>query len=317
MSKRRIAITGAGGFIGRHLVSRLARQPVSIAAGYRNTSPQTLPLNVDRVQLSGERPDWSFLLRGADTVIHLGGLAAAPAKDAERALRAANVDATYDLVDAARQTGCRRIIFMSSIRAIAGSSAEAVLSDETTPRPADAYGRSKRDAEAVVAAFAGSDRLAISLRPPLVIGPDARGNWERLMRLAAGPTRLPVGGEKRSYLPVDSLCRVIEHIALGDWPEDHSGAYCVADPDALPLGEVIALLRAGMGVPQRSFPLPASLARIARRVPIAGRVADSLFGRLEIDPSRLMSRFEIPALPALREAIRACGAEFAAKAGRG
>jgi len=311
----RIAVTGANGFIGRHLVRHLSVGGYAVAAGWRGTRStprewQDLP-GVEVVQLDGTAGGFDRLMEGAEAVIHLAGLAAAPrGSDAEQALRAANVDLTQEVVAAALRCGVRRFIHLSSIRAVVGASANAIISDNTVAVPVEAYGRSKLQSEQRVAAFAGSGRFAVSLRPPLVIGADAGGNWQRLQRLAASKAWMPFAGirNRRSYLAVQSLCEALAHLAGRDWPAELSGAYCLADGEALSLAEVITALRTGMGQPPKLFAAP-GLA-VLRHLPVVGGAASSLLGSLEIDAGRFREVFAFQPSRSIKEAIAVSGTGY-------
>jgi nucleoside-diphosphate-sugar epimerase len=310
----KIVITGANGFVGRHLVQDLASKGFDLAAGVRQGSSvptewQALA-GVSPVRLEGKAP-FDKLLDGANTVIHLAGLAAAPrAGDAEAALHEANVVLTAELVEAANRAGVKRFIHLSSIRAVVGTTSAAVIDDRVLPAPVDAYGRSKLQSERLVADFAGPDRLAVTLRPPLVIGPGAKGNWRRLQQIAASNAWLPFAGitNRRSYLSVDTLCEAINHLCARNWPTEFSGAYALANPEALSLPAVVSALRQGMGRPARLFTLPGLGAM--QRVPALGGPARSLFGSLEVDPSRFLERFAFRPSRPIREAIAASGSSF-------
>lgn len=313
----RLAVTGANGFIGRHAVRFLADRGHDVAAGVRPhaNAPaawQTDP-RISLVRLSGERGQFAPLLQGAEAVIHLAGLASIPrGKDAAAALQAANVDLTAELVEAAKSAGVRRFLHLSSIRAVVGSRSSVVVNDDTTPAPVEPYGRSKLNSEAIVADFASEERFAIALRPPLVIGADAGGNWKRLQQLAASGLPLPFGGidNRRSYLSVQTLCEAFDHLAGRAWPTALSGAYCLADPLPLALPEVIAALQTGMPRSSRLFVLPGLAA--ARFVPGLRGAANSLFGSLPVDGGRFFRTFGFEPSRPLVDAITASAADFVA-----
>ena len=313
----KIAVTGATGFIGRHAVRYLVEQGYHVAAGVRRDA--TMPAEwqndprISLVYLGGKRGQFAPLAEGADAVIHLAGLAAVP-KDAnaEHALQAANVDLTADLVEEAKRAGVQRFIHLSSLRAVVGSTSSTVVDDNTPPAPVEPYGRSKLESERIVAGFASQDRIAFALRPPLVIGADARGNWKRLQQLAASGFPLPFGGinNRRSYLSVQTLCEALAHLAGRDWATELSGAYCLADPIPLTLAEVIVSLQAGMKREARLFRVPGL--PLTRFVPGLRGPANSLFGSLPVSSARFMRNFSLEPSTLLIDAIEASGAHYIA-----
>ncbi|MBS9719514.1 NAD-dependent epimerase/dehydratase family protein [Tianweitania sp. BSSL-BM11] len=313
----KVAVTGANGFIGRHAVPYLAHEGHQIVAGLRATAIVPGAWKDDArirvVCLDGQPGQFEPLLEGVDAVIHLAGLSAVPkTPDADQALQAANVDLTAALVGAAESAGVRRFLHLSSIRAVVGSTSSSVITDDTPPAPVEAYGRSKLESERVVAGFAAPDRLAVSLRPPLVIGADAGGNWKRLQQLAASGLPLPFGGinNRRSYLSVQTLSEALAHLGGREWPANLSGSYCLADPLPLALPEVIAALQMGMKRDGRLFVLP-GLA-LTRTLPGLSGVANSLFGSLPVNAGRFFRSFGFEPNMPLVDAMELSGAHYVA-----
>jgi nucleoside-diphosphate-sugar epimerase len=148
----RIAITGATGFIGRHVVAHLRSRGDDVIEVGR-------PL---------QRPAISKAIAGAETVVHLAGVVSA-SRDADYV--AVNVDATAAVAEAARDSEAR-LIHISSLAAAGPAGLQAPRSEADPPAPMTAYGRSKLEGERVVAAIAGL-RWTV-LRPGVVYGPGDR-----------------------------------------------------------------------------------------------------------------------------------------------
>jgi len=89
----------------------------------------------------------SEALAGVDAVIHSAGVAQAMSGLPEDDYRLLNTEATLKLARAAERAGVRRFVFLSSIRAQTGATADGVLTEAMQPEPTDAYGRSKLAAE--------------------------------------------------------------------------------------------------------------------------------------------------------------------------
>jgi nucleoside-diphosphate-sugar epimerase len=183
--------------------------------------------------------------------------------------RAINTEATVALARAAGRAGVRRFVFLSSIRAQSGPVASEVLTEDMEPRPTDAYGRSKLDAER---GLADGNIDWVALRPVLVYGPGVKGNMEALVRLAAKPVPVPFDNlpGRRSLLSVDNLAVAIDTVLRADAPLRRP--LIVAGPEALTIAEMIASLRRGLGRRPGLFPVPAPLLRY-----VFGR-----FGRAEV-----------------------------------
>jgi nucleoside-diphosphate-sugar epimerase len=288
MTAKLIALTGATGFIGRHLVGELPRHGFRIRVLLRR--PAEVPPGASGAVIGdiAKPRNMADALRGVDAVIHSAGIAHAMTGRPEDDYRAINTEATLGLARAAERAGVRRFVFLSSIRAQCGPSHEGVLTEEGVPAPTDAYGRSKLAAEEGLAAL-GLDWVA--LRPVLVYGPGVRGNMGALLRVARSPWPLPLGGltGRRSILAVENLAAAVAAVLAAPGPLRRP--LIVADPEPLTVPEMVSALRAGLQRPPGLVPVPAALLGAAA----------SLLGR-EDEFARVAG-----SLVASPEALRRCG----------
>jgi nucleoside-diphosphate-sugar epimerase len=149
-----IAVTGANGFIGRHLCTTLAQR-----------GHETRP--VVRSDFQNDR--FEQIVNGADVVIHAAGATRAPTRSR---LRASNVDLTRRALDAARAARVGRFVFISSQAAAGPAQAlDRPTQEEEQPAPIEDYGESKRDAERLVRE---SGLPGVIVRPAAVYGPGDR-----------------------------------------------------------------------------------------------------------------------------------------------
>ena len=261
-----LALTGATGFIGQHLLRELPKRGYRLRVLLRR--PTAVPTWTSSALIGDlARPqNMSSVLAGVDAVIHSAGLAQAMSGVPEDDYRVINTEATIGLARAARRAGSKRFVFLSSIRAQCGPTADTVLTEAIEPRPTDAYGKSKLAAERGLAEL---DIDWVSLRATLVYGPGVRGNMAQLMRLARLPFPLPLGSlrARRSLLAVENLLAAIEAVLAT--PETLRRPFIVADPRALTVAEMIAAMRHGLGRWPNVFPLPATLLELLLRA--AGR----------------------------------------------
>ncbi len=177
--------------------------------------------------------------------------------------RLLNTEATVHFARAAERARVKRFVFLSSIRAQAGSTADSVLTEDRTPEPTDAYGRSKLEAEK---GLAETNLDWTALRLALVYGPGAQGNVARLIKLARSPYPLPLAGLKarHSLLGLDNLVDAVDRILTA--PAPLKRPFIVADPKPLTIGEIIAALRQGTRTARRTVLCPPAHAqsRVAR-----------------------------------------------------
>jgi nucleoside-diphosphate-sugar epimerase len=154
----------------------------------------------------------------------------------------------------------RRFVFLSSIRAQSGSTADGVLHEALEPRPTDAYGRSKLAAEQ---GLAETNLDWVALRLVLVYGPGVQGNMARLAELARSPYPLPLASlkAKRSLLSLDNLVEAVAKVL--DAPAELKRPFIVADPEPLTIGEMVMAMRRGLGRRGGLFPVPSPVLKAA------------------------------------------------------
>lgn len=196
-----IAVTGASGFVGGHLLSQFREKGCALRILVRDparlgfAAVAGAPLEMVRGDLE-DAAALADLCRGADTLVHCAGLIAASSDDE---FFAVNRDGTCRLVEAAREAGIRRVVLLSSLAA-----REPGLS---------AYGASKRAGEEELKARAGSMQWVI-LRPPAVYGPGDRATLPLVQQLSRDLAIIPGNPAARvSLIHVADLAAAIVHVA--------------------------------------------------------------------------------------------------------
>ena len=185
-----VLVTGATGFIGRHLVARLLEEGASVKALVRtarvkDTARLWQGANLTQVVADLMGPDLpNHICDKVDTVFHLAGYA--HAEDANDP-RAANihwritVEATQALLAQAAHSGVRRFVFVSSVKAM-GEGGDSMLDETSSSVPITAYGKAKCAAEKLVLAAGLAHGMHVCvLRLPLVYGPGSKGNLSRMI----------------------------------------------------------------------------------------------------------------------------------------
>jgi nucleoside-diphosphate-sugar epimerase len=284
----RVLITGASGFVGRALVRALTDAGTPVRAATRNPGAVTFARGVEPVAGADYRQpvDWGPLLANVDAVVHLAGIAHIGPRIDETVYDRVVHAATAELVAACGKANVRRLIFMSSVRAQCGPSADHVLTEDDAPQPSEAYGRAKLKAEAAVRA--GSVAWTI-FRPMMIYGPGAKGNLANLQRLADTPWPLPLARftGRRSLVNLDNLIGAVA-FALAAQVTAHQ-TYLVADPAPVTLPEIVAALRRGLGRSPRLFPVPTWMLEAPLKLIGRGDVWQRLGGSLVVDPGKLIA----------------------------
>ena len=279
-----VALTGATGFVGRHLLADLGAHGCRVRVLLRRPSDGAPEADSAVIGDLARPVNMARALEGVDAVVHSAGIAHAMSGRPEDDYRGVNTEATIALGRAAERAGVRRFVFLSSVRAQTGPFAEGVVDESRAPAPTDAYGRSKLAAEEGLATL-GLDRVA--LRPVLVYGPGAKGNMASLVRLAQSPWPLPLGGlrARRSLLPVESLAAAVRAAIQAEGPLRRP--FLVADDGAWTLPEMIAALRHGLGRRPGLVPVPQAMIALAARAAGRGEALDRLTGDLVVDARAL------------------------------
>ena len=227
-------VTGATGFIGRHLIKGLVNQNAQVRALVRS-APQAayFPDNVEYCR--GALENVASLERACqDAVIifHTAGYAhawsdASPAtQDLHRQI---NAEGTRRLLQTAANVGVKRFVFFSSVKAMGAGGKNCV--DETWPLPPETpYGLAKREAEQYVFEFGRQYNMhTVILRLALVYGPGGRGNLERMIKAVKRGffPSLPKVGNKRSMVHVDDVVQAA--LKAGQRREADRQIYIVTD----------------------------------------------------------------------------------------
>lgn len=309
-----ILVTGATGFIGRALTANLLQQGHQVVAAVRHAGAPLDPTLRQAVtgDLAGDT-DWSGALRGVDTVVHLAARVHVmndQATDKLAAFRRMNVDATLQLATQAARSGVRRFVFISSIGVNGAESVAAPFSELSVAQPHSPYAVSKHEAELALARLCDSAAMElVVLRPPLVYGAGAPGNFATLIKLVGKGVPFPLASvnNRRSMIYIDNLVDLIG-LCIRD-PRAANQTFLVADDEAMSVPELISALSAGLGRRARLFACPVGLLALLAKLARREQTYQQLCGSLEIDASKarrvLGWRAPVRARDGLRHAAQA------------
>jgi nucleoside-diphosphate-sugar epimerase len=290
---KRILITGATGFVGRHLCRRLLHEGCKIRAVVRSAeAAASLPQSLEHVVIRdvAASPDWSEALRNVDVVIHLVARAHVIKEteaDPLESYRKINVCVTEGLLEACHRAGVRRVVFLSSI-GVLGRGADMPYRETDQCQPEDDYAKSKLEAEHLVAGFGREGYLeTVVLRPPLVYGPGVGGNFLRILKLLRRGVPLPLGrvNNARSMIFVDNLTDAIVCCAMA--PQAANETFHVADSIPIATSELVQELARHLHTPTRLLPVPVSWVHMAGVLTGKSLDVDRLTRSLKVDSSRI------------------------------
>lgn len=275
-----VIVTGAGGFVGRRLCEVLVGRGENVIALTRHSVHSVGEIN--------GATDWSQVLSAGATVVHLAARAHVLDKHGAQdwqAFHEVNVAGTRRLASAAASTGVRRLVYVSSIGVLGtATTGRAAFSAEDEPAPVEPYGRSKWEAELALQEVAEQTGLEVCvIRPPLVYGPDAPGNFARLVGLVRRGVPLPLGAvqNRRSLVALDNLVDLISvclrHPAAAD------NTFLVADGTAVSTPDLIRSIAGAMGRRARLLPVPVGVLRLGGRALGKSAEVERLVGSLEVD----------------------------------
>jgi len=265
ISVRAVAITGATGFIGRHLTADLARRGVEVRAIVRPGSRSADPPGATIVRAPLEAQSLGPAFAGVDAVVHLAGVVGAV--DAAT-YAAVNTEGTRSVAAAAHAAGAH-LVHVSSLAAAGPAPASRPRGEDDPPDPITPYGRSKLESEL---ALRGMPTLSWTvLRPGVVYGPGDRAVLP-LFKLATGPLVPVVGrpGAAYTFVYVTDVVRAIE-AALDRGAA--GGAFFVGHPDPVTPSGLLETMQRVLGRHGRLVQVPMSITHAAAAVgDVVGRI---------------------------------------------
>ena len=292
-----VVVTGAGGFIGRALCAHFDDAGRAFRAVVRaRDSEAPLPPGVRAVRDLATAPESELdaIVAGAGAIVHLAArvhVLQETSTDPPSAFRVSNALATTRLVQAAIRANVSRFVFASTAKVNGESTRPGrPFHPDDPPAPADAYARSKLDAERELLRLAAGTALdPVILRLPLVYGPGVAGNFLALEDAIARGHALPLGAirNRRSVLGLGNLVDAID--AVLDAPVAPRGVHFVADAESISVAELTRAVAASLGVEARLRAVPVPLLRLAGF--LSGRRAsiERLTNSLEVDTSSFAS----------------------------
>jgi len=272
----RVLVTGGTGFIGRRLVAELLRQGAKVLVLSRFApNPNLWP----QEQVEWVRGDLTNALSlvgvcvGIDMVFHLASAASLVTKSVQPNFSGVVETGIDALLQEVERANVKRMIFISSVKAMGESSGEQCL-DETSPElPLSFYGRAKLYSERLVLKTGQSTNVHVTiLRLPMVYGPGNKGNLPRMMAAIRARTfpPLPQIHNRRSMVHVDDTVQAMLLAATG--PQPSGRIYIVTDGEIYSTTDLERMIRIQLGQTLPRWAVPLWLLRFVAKLGDSMRV---------------------------------------------
>lgn len=293
----KILVTGATGFVGQYLCRTAIDRHYSVIAIIRPSSDcSKLPSETEFVPIDSiTSPIPETALQGIDAVIHLAArvhIMKDTSTDPLAAHRQINTDATLSLAQQAAAQGVKRFIYLSSIKVNGegGININRPYTENDTPQPIDPYGESKWAAEQGLTQISQETGLElVIIRPPLVYGPQVKGNFEQLLRLIQLGLPLPFGNIKnsRSLIYVGNLVDAI--LTCAHHPAAKNQTFLVSDGEDLSTPTLIRHLAHHLNTPARLLPIPPALLQLLGKLIGKSSAIERLLGSLTVSNNKIVT----------------------------
>jgi len=288
-------VTGANGFVGLDLIRHLFLAGFDVrACARRKIDLFDKPSSQFHFYKIDGDDKLQPVLQGAQAVVHAAArvhVLKDAALDPLAEFRKINVEGTLRLARGAAAAGVKRFIFLSSIGV---NGITTVVGEPFTEmqhsRPHNAYALSKWEAEQGLFRIADETGLeVVIIRPPLVYGPNAPGNFGSLTRAVQRCLPLPLGAvhNQRSLVALHNLVDFI--VICITHPQAANQTFLVSDGQDLSTTELVRGMAQAAGVPARLLPVPVWALQAGASLLGKGDAVQRLCGNLQVDISKARS----------------------------
>ena len=222
---KRILITGKDSYIGTSVEKWLLKTPETY--------------QVDTLDVKGE--EWkNHDFSKYDVVFHVAGIAhVSTDPKMEDLYYKVNRDLTIEIAMISKDAGVKQFIFMSSIIVYGDSSAsKRIITKDTIPTPTNCYGDSKLQAERGLLPLESESFRVVILRPPMIYGPNSKGNFSKLSKIAKITPIFPDYDNERSMLFIDNLSEYIRVII----DREKSGVFFPQNKEYVKTSELVRII---------------------------------------------------------------------------
>jgi nucleoside-diphosphate-sugar epimerase len=290
-----VLVTGANGFVGSALVLKIAEAETGVIRIAVRKSTRLFPKRVEIVENLelAESTDWTAALKNIDVVIHCAArahLLKDNASDPLTEFRKVNTAGTLSLAQQAATAGVKRFIFISSLGVNGAETFTKPFLADDTPLPHSPYAQSKFEAERGLSELSEKTKMSVVvIRPPLVYGSNAPGNFGALMRIVKKRIPLPLGRvtNKRSFVFLDNLIDLISLCVVH--PNAANQIFLISDDEDLSTTQLLEKMGKVFNKRAMLLPVPVGLLNAAAKLVGKAKVAQQLLGSLQVDIQKTKS----------------------------
>jgi|HubBroStandDraft_1064217.scaffolds.fasta_scaffold88789_1 nucleoside-diphosphate-sugar epimerase len=282
-----VLISGASGFLGHALSTKLLSDGVAVRALVRSSQKGELLRRLGAEIVIGDVRDSSIRAATAhvDTVIHCAA-AIGPPQLPREVFRSINVDGTRNLVEALKDSSyLQRYVQVSTVAVLGETNPQDPAREETLCQPIDAYGETKLQAEKIVLDATNMGFPAVIARPMWIYGSKSAVTANLFRRIAL--RKLPmVGPATNTMQPIaieDAVAGIMKCAVVGGAV---GRVYNIAGPEILTVRSMCEVIANAMGATLPKLHVPLSTAVLL------ARVSESLFPFLGIAPPLTLKKLE-------------------------
>lgn len=302
-------ITGANGFVGRTLCGEAVSRGFRVRGTTRAICDLGTGVENAAVGAIDGSTNWMTALCDVETIIHLAARVHVMRDEMKNPLetfRKVNVAGTENLARQGVEAGVRRFVYVSSIKVLGEKTTDdCCFTEGDAACPQDPYAISKWEAEQALHRVAQETGLEVVIvRPPLVYGAGAKGNFAQMIKVLSKGVPLPLASVRnlRSLIYVDNLIDAL--ICCATHPTAAGQTYLVSDGEDVSTPELLRLLGNAIGRPARPFSCPLPLLKLAGRLLRRADQIERLTGSLRMDSGKLCRDLDWHPPVTLQEGLR-------------
>jgi len=283
--RHNILVTGGNGFIGNKFIKFVEQNQIGVkqvVRGEQNVAGKS----IFRVSEINAETCWEGAFNNIDSILHLAGVAHNKSASDDY-YRDVNTLGTLKMASEAANSGVKRFVFVSSIGVNGSFTDNSSFSELMNANPQNSYTKSKHIAEKGLFELSKKTGMEVVIvRPTLVYGKEAPGNFRMLKKLVSKAPILPFGlvNNKRSYISVDNLSDFLFECSIN--PLAANQLFVISEGGPVSTKEFTNAIAKGMRTKLRQLPVPVSLLTFFAKLIGKSKQVNQLTGDLDVDSSK-------------------------------